>query len=147
MARIQQVVAPATPKRGRKKKAVREKRPDNQWQLNLKSWNRRNSGWCIPRKGSDDYYKVKYLHEERTPKAATPDMESYIGGLDHPEEGFSPVTEAQARRLSFGGEETRQDIISLEREIAAKRREAEAVEARARASKIRSRIPIYLPRR
>ena len=78
---------------------------------------------------------------------ATPEMDAYIGGLERDPKGFSPVSEAQARRLSFGGEETRQDIISLEREIAAKQREAEAVEARARASKIRSRIPIYLPRR
>jgi hypothetical protein len=62
MARIQRVVAPATPKRGRKKKADREKRPDNQWQKNLKAWNRGKSGWCIPKKGSADHQIVKHWH-------------------------------------------------------------------------------------
>ena len=62
MARVS--AAPATPKRGRgrKKKADREKRPDNQWQKNLKAWNRGKSGWCIPKKGTADHLIVKHWH-------------------------------------------------------------------------------------
>lgn len=78
MARVS--AGPATPKRRRmtkkERKALRTPREPNQWQKNLTNWNTNNSGWCIPKKGTADYDKVKNFHIRRRPNLRDEDMMS-----------------------------------------------------------------------
>ena len=78
MARVS--AGPATPKRRRmtkkERKALRTPREPNQWQKNLTNWNANNSGWCIPKKGTADYDKVKNFHIRRRPNLRDEDMMS-----------------------------------------------------------------------
>ena len=48
--------------RQKKEKKIKVKQEPNQWQRNLTTWNTGNSGWCIPRKDTTDYEKVKNWH-------------------------------------------------------------------------------------
>jgi len=62
-------------------KALRPKRPPNQWQMNLTAWNANNSGWCIPKRGTADYDKVKNFHIRRGIEVGTPPTQSRRPGI------------------------------------------------------------------
>ena len=59
-------------RRQKKVKKIKARREPNQWQLNLTAWNAGNSGWCIPKKGTADYVKVKNFHIRRGLEVETP---------------------------------------------------------------------------
>ena len=95
-------------RRQKKEKKIKVKREPNQWQRNLTAWNAGNSGWCIPRKDTADYEKVKNWHL-RPSMAHTPSPGRDYR-LDPSYYSRSTQGEPTPRQLQY------EDIMSLERE-------------------------------